>query len=108
MSSDSSANGSVDRPADAPVLDPRPVYRPQIDPASRQVFGRPSGVEGSFTPVAAASIGLTGRGIRAEEAFARRLTDIFEHVEFTWSGMPGLRVTRIQHYKSLYERQQRF
>jgi hypothetical protein len=24
------------------------------------------------------------------------------------SGMPGLRVTRIQHYKSLYERQQRF
>lgn len=24
------------------------------------------------------------------------------------SGMPGLRVTRIQHYTSLYERQQRF
>jgi len=24
------------------------------------------------------------------------------------SGMPGLRVTRIQHYKTLYERQQRF
>ena len=24
------------------------------------------------------------------------------------SGMPGLRVTRIQHYKALYERQQRF
>lgn len=24
------------------------------------------------------------------------------------SGMPGLRVTRIQHYKSLYERQQNF
>lgn len=24
------------------------------------------------------------------------------------SGMPGLRVTRIQHYKSLYEKQQRF
>ena len=24
------------------------------------------------------------------------------------SGMPGLRVTRIQHYRSLYERQQRF
>jgi len=23
-------------------------------------------------------------------------------------GMPGLRVTRIQHYKSLYERQQRY
>lgn len=24
------------------------------------------------------------------------------------AGMPGLRVTRIQHYKSLYERQQRY
>ena len=24
------------------------------------------------------------------------------------SGMPGLRVTRVQHYRSLYERQQRF
>ena len=24
------------------------------------------------------------------------------------SGMPGLRVTRIQHYKSLYEKQQKF
>jgi hypothetical protein len=24
------------------------------------------------------------------------------------SGMPGLRVTRIQHYKSVYERQQKF
>ena len=24
------------------------------------------------------------------------------------SGMPGLRVTRIQHYRDLYERQQRF
>ena len=24
------------------------------------------------------------------------------------SGMPGLRVTRIQHYKSLYQRQQKF
>ncbi|MDI9915691.1 trypsin-like peptidase domain-containing protein [Rhodococcus sp. IEGM 1379] len=50
MDTDSLANGSVDRPADAPVLEPRPVYRPQIDPASRQVFGRPSGVDGSFSP----------------------------------------------------------
>ncbi|PPJ40469.1 serine protease, partial [Pseudoxanthomonas sp. KAs_5_3] len=50
MDTDSSANGLVDRPADAPVLEPRPVYRPQIDPASRQVFGRPSGVDGSFSP----------------------------------------------------------
>jgi LmbE family N-acetylglucosaminyl deacetylase len=43
----------------------------------------------------------------------RRLDDTVE--EFAgWqraidrSGMPGLRVTRIQHYKSLYERQQKY
>lgn len=49
MDTDSSADDSVNRPADAPILEPRPVYRPQIDPATRQVFGRPSGVDGSFS-----------------------------------------------------------
>ena len=29
-------------------------------------------------------------------------------VQLDRSGMPGLRVTRIQHYKSLYERQQKY
>ena len=38
------------RPADAPRLDPRPVYRPQIDAASSRAFGRPGGVTGSFAP----------------------------------------------------------
>lgn len=33
----------------SPRLDPRPVRRPAVDPASAQVFGRPSGVSGSFT-----------------------------------------------------------
>jgi len=31
-----------------PRLAPRPVSRPPVDPASRQAFGRPSGVTGSF------------------------------------------------------------
>ncbi|MBC2643204.1 MULTISPECIES: trypsin-like peptidase domain-containing protein [unclassified Rhodococcus (in: high G+C Gram-positive bacteria)] len=38
------------RPADAPRLDPRPVYRPNIDAASSRAFGRPGGVTGSFAP----------------------------------------------------------
>ncbi|MEV0945704.1 trypsin-like peptidase domain-containing protein [Rhodococcus sp. NPDC049939] len=33
-----------------PRLDPRPVYRPQVEETSSRVFGRPSGVTGSFSP----------------------------------------------------------
>lgn len=35
---------------DGPRLPPRPLYRPDIDPASASVFGRPEHVEGSFSP----------------------------------------------------------
>ncbi|MGB6051467.1 MAG: serine protease, partial [Rhodococcus sp. (in: high G+C Gram-positive bacteria)] len=38
---------------DARRLPPRPVFRPAVDPASAAAFGRPSDVEGSFTPVGA-------------------------------------------------------
>ena len=31
-------------------LAPRPIYRPPVDAASRQAFGRPAGVDGSFVP----------------------------------------------------------
>ncbi|NLE80184.1 MAG: trypsin-like serine protease [Rhodococcus sp.] len=44
---DREESGSL-RPPDAPRLDPRPVYRPEVDPASANAFGRPGGVEGSF------------------------------------------------------------
>ena|GEM_PF-155568 len=42
------ASGVITRPADAPRLDPRPVYRPAVDDAAARVFGRPSGTDGSF------------------------------------------------------------
>lgn len=76
MDTDSSADGSADRPADAPVLEPRPVYRPQIDPASRQVFGRPSGVDGSFSPTSVRSVPSSSVVVRSPdpvlaEAFGR-------------------------------------
>src|SRR6476659_5859525 len=32
-------------------LEPRPVSRPPVDPASKRAFGRPEGVGGSFTGV---------------------------------------------------------
>jgi S1-C subfamily serine protease len=41
LSSDQDKNGT-------PRLAPRPVSRPAVDPASRQAFSRPDGVQGSF------------------------------------------------------------
>lgn len=35
--------------ADEPRLEPRPVRRPAVDPASKAVFSRPAGISGSFT-----------------------------------------------------------
>ncbi|MEO5832929.1 MAG: trypsin-like peptidase domain-containing protein [Nakamurella sp.] len=34
---------------DRPVLAPRPLHRPAVDPAARGTFGRPDGVGGSFS-----------------------------------------------------------
>ncbi|HEX7323677.1 MAG TPA: trypsin-like peptidase domain-containing protein [Mycobacterium sp.] len=31
-------------------LAPRPIHRPPVDPASKQAFGRPDGIPGSFVP----------------------------------------------------------
>ncbi|TSE02209.1 PDZ domain-containing protein [Skermania sp. ID1734] len=39
------------RPSDAPVLAPRPVYRPEIDESFTRAFGRPKDVDGSFLPI---------------------------------------------------------
>ncbi|MEV0245237.1 trypsin-like peptidase domain-containing protein [Nocardia sp. NPDC050712] len=45
---DSAANRGSLRPSDAPVLGPRPVNRPQVDPHTASTFGRPAGQVGSF------------------------------------------------------------
>lgn len=42
MTSDQGNNSDTER------LAPRPIYRPPVDPASRNTFGRPSGQRGSF------------------------------------------------------------
>ncbi|MGQ4616373.1 trypsin-like peptidase domain-containing protein [Nocardia sp. R7R-8] len=46
--SDSAANRGDLRPPDAPVLGPRPVYRPHVDTHTARAFRRPSGLSGSF------------------------------------------------------------
>ncbi|MFF3566272.1 trypsin-like peptidase domain-containing protein [Nocardia jiangxiensis] len=48
--SDSAANRGNLRPSDAPVLGPRPVYRPDIDKHTARAFRRPDGQSGSFAP----------------------------------------------------------
>ncbi len=48
--SDSAADRGSLRPADAPILGPRPVYRPQVDSPTASAFGRPEGQAGSFAP----------------------------------------------------------
>jgi S1-C subfamily serine protease len=37
-------------PDDRPRLGPRPLTRPEVDPSSAAVFGRPTGVDGAFSP----------------------------------------------------------
>lgn len=53
--SDSAADQGNLRPSDAPVLDPRPVYRPEIDKHTARAFRRPEGQSGSFAPHTAAA-----------------------------------------------------
>ncbi|QIS15373.1 S1C family serine protease [Nocardia arthritidis] len=50
--SDSAANRGNLRPPGAPVLGPRPVYRPHIDKHTARAFRRPSGQVGSFAEAA--------------------------------------------------------
>ena len=45
------SNGSaVTGREDRPRLGPRPLHRPDVDPQTAAVFGRPSGVDGAFSP----------------------------------------------------------
>lgn len=55
QASDSAADRGNLRPSDAPVLGPRPVYRPHVDNHTAHAFRRPSGQNGSFSPRSAAA-----------------------------------------------------
>ncbi|WP_405178088.1 trypsin-like peptidase domain-containing protein [Nocardia sp. NBC_01377] len=57
---DSAADRGNLRPSDAPVLGPRPVYRPHVDSHTTRAFRRPSGQTGSFSANRPASTGGAG------------------------------------------------
>ncbi|WP_290367887.1 S1C family serine protease [Antrihabitans cavernicola] len=64
------------RPADAPVLGPRPVYRPDVDPGATRAFSRPDDVDGAFSPAARRSDSTPELSVRPPdpilaEAFGR-------------------------------------
>ncbi len=55
MTADSRTPGAADAGSDRPEgprLAPRPVYRPEVDPAATHAFGRPADVTGSFVRAA--------------------------------------------------------
>jgi S1-C subfamily serine protease len=54
---DSAADRGNLRPSDAPVLGPRPVYRPHVDTHTARTFRRPSGLTGSFADPATSQNG---------------------------------------------------
>ncbi|WP_084522858.1 trypsin-like peptidase domain-containing protein [Nocardia inohanensis] len=60
--SDSAADRGNLRPSDAPVLGPRPVYRPHVDNHTARAFRRPNGQHGSFSPQTAAAAAAAGGG----------------------------------------------
>ncbi|WP_405134912.1 trypsin-like peptidase domain-containing protein [Nocardia sp. NBC_01388] len=55
QASDSAADRGNLRPSDAPVLGPRPVYRPHVDKHTARAFRRPDGQRSSFAPRTAAA-----------------------------------------------------
>ncbi|MFE3444588.1 trypsin-like peptidase domain-containing protein [Nocardia sp. NPDC059180] len=76
--SDSAANRGNLRPPDAPVLGPRPVYRPHVDTHTARAFRRPSGQDGSFAPRSAGAAAQNSDKVQNRppdavlaEAFAR-------------------------------------
>ncbi|MGQ4601012.1 trypsin-like peptidase domain-containing protein [Nocardia sp. R6R-6] len=60
--SDSAADRGNLRPSDAPVLGPRPVYRPHVDTHTARAFRRPSGLSGSFAEPLATRTADAARG----------------------------------------------
>ncbi|MGW4530968.1 S1C family serine protease [Nocardia sp. NPDC004340] len=60
--SDSAADRGNLRPSDAPVLGPRPVYRPHVDNHTARAFRRPNGQNGSFAARTAGAAAAAAAG----------------------------------------------
>jgi hypothetical protein len=93
---------------------PRPaqVIGPLGEPLTLDSLPPPSTTRWVVRRKAEVVAAVNGGLLTVDEACARYTLSLEEFASWQRavdrSGMPGLRVTRIQHYKSLYERQQKF
>jgi hypothetical protein len=93
---------------------PRPVQviGPLGEPLTLDSLPPPSTTRWVVRRKAEVVAAVNGGLLTVDEACARYTLSLEEFASWQRavdrSGMPGLRVTRIQHYKSLYERQQKF
>ena len=93
---------------------PRPaqVIGPLGEPLTLDSLPPPSTTRWVVRRKAEVVAAVNGGLLSVDEACARYTLSLEEFASWQRavdrSGMPGLRVTRIQHYKSLYERQQKF
>ena len=93
---------------------PRPaqVIGPLGEPLTLESLPPPSTTRWVVRRKAEVVAAVNGGLLSVDEACERYTLSLEEFASWQRavdrSGMPGLRVTRIQHYKSLYERQQKF
>ncbi|HEX8307015.1 MAG TPA: DUF1153 domain-containing protein [Allosphingosinicella sp.] len=91
---------------------PAQVIGPLGEPLTLDSLPPPSTTRWVVRRKAEVVAAVNGGLLTVDEACARYSLTLEEFASWQRavdrSGMPGLRVTRIQHYKSLYERQQKF
>ncbi len=94
------------------TIRPAQVIGPLGEPLTLQSLPPPSTTRWVVRRKAEVVSAVNGGLLSVDEACARYNLTLEEFA--TWqravdrSGMPGLRVTRIQHYKTLYERQPKY
>ena len=93
-------------------IKPAKVIGPLGEPLSLESLPSPSTTRWVVRRKAEVVAAVNGGLLSVDEACARYSLTLEEFASWQRavdrSGMAGLRVTRIQHYKSLYERQQNF
>jgi hypothetical protein len=91
---------------------PAPVIGPLGEPLTIESLPPPSTTRWVVRRKAEVVSAVNGGLLSVDEACARYGLTLEEFASWQRaidrSGMPGLRVTRIQHYRSLYERQQKY
>ncbi len=91
---------------------PAQVIGPLGEPLTLDSLPKPGTTRGVVRRKAEVVAAVSGGLLSVDEACARYGLSLEEFAGWQRavdrSGMPGLRVTRIQHYKTLYERQQRY